>query len=93
MKILAIHADKLTVEPQKKAIKDAEEKVRALADDLGVKIIKIVNFNEGGGPIYYGRSLGVSEAAFSLDKGVESPQIPVGENKITSFVTITYAIE
>ncbi len=77
---------------RKKAIKDAEEKARVLANDLGVQIIKIVNFNEGGGPIYYGRDFAVSEAAFGKG-GAPAPQIPIGENKVTSYVTITYAIE
>ncbi|MDP3725630.1 MAG: SIMPL domain-containing protein [bacterium] len=77
---------------RKKAIKDAEEKARMLADDLGVRIIKIVNYSEGGGPIYYSRSMALSEG-FGGDKGAESPEIPIGENKVTSYVTITYAIE
>ncbi len=79
-------------EARKKAIADAKEKAKALADDLGVRIVKMVSFNEGGGPIYYARDFAVSEAAFGKG-GALPPEIPVGENKITSFVNITYAIE
>ncbi|MBI2108932.1 MAG: SIMPL domain-containing protein [Parcubacteria group bacterium] len=78
---------------RKKAIADAKEKAKILADDLDVKIIKIVNFSEGGGPVYYARDFAVSEAAFGKGGGAPTPEIPVGENKITSFVTIIYAIE
>ncbi len=77
---------------RKKAIQDAKEKAQALADDLGVRIIKIINYSEGGGPVYYARSFGLETAA-SVGKGAELPQIPTGENKITSYITITYAIE
>ncbi|MAG12760.1 hypothetical protein CL630_03040 [bacterium] len=77
---------------RKKAIKDAEGKARILADDLGVRLIKIVNFSEGGGP-FYARNFAVSEAAFGIGGDVELPSIPTGENKVTSNVTISYAIE
>ena len=77
---------------RRRAIADAKEKAKILADDLDVRLIKIVSFSDGGGPIYYARDFAVSEAAFGKG-GAEPPQIPVGENKITSFVTITYAIK
>ena len=81
-------------EARKMAIADAKEKAKILADDLGVKIIKIVSFSDGGGPIYYARDFAVSEAAFGKGgAAAPAPEIPTGENKITSFVNITYAIE
>lgn len=78
---------------RKDAIQDAQKKAEMLAHDLGVRLVKIVNFNEGGGPVYYTRDFAVSEAAFGKGGDVVPPQIPTGENKITAFVTITYAIQ
>ncbi len=73
------------------AIKDAKEKAAVLARDLGVILVKVVNFSEyGGGPIPY-RTFSAFEGA-KLDAAV-APEIPVGENTVTSNVTITYAIE
>ena len=57
----------------------------------GVRLKKIVNFQEGGNyPIMY--AMGGMEKV-SLDVAQVAPQIPVGENKITSSVTITYEVE
>lgn len=76
-----------------KAISDAKEKALALSKQLGVKLVRIANFNESGNyPIYY------SKSAFGMGGDMEaaavppSPTLPVGENKITSNVTITYEI-
>lgn len=79
-------------EARKSAIDDAKEQATQLAKDLGVKLGDIVSFNESGNypmPIYYAKDMamgmgGVSESA---------PQLPVGENKITSNVTIVYEIK
>ena len=74
------------------AIDDAREKAKILAKDLGVKLGKITNFSEGGNnyPVMYSKSAMVFE-----DMGGESqpaPELPKGENTITSNVTITYEI-
>ena len=84
--------DALQQEARKKAIDDAKEKAEMLADDLGVTLVRIVNFNESGEqpyPIYYGKAeaLGMGGA----DRAVP-PAVPVGENKIVSNVSITYEI-
>ena len=73
------------------AVKDAKEKARALADDFGVDIVKVLSFNESGGPVYF-----KDYATLELARGEavsSSPEIPAGENTITSNVTITYAIK
>lgn len=75
------------------AIDDAKAKAKVLAKDLGVKLGKIVSFNEDGQdgniPMYANKASfdTVSEAALSV------PTLPKGENKITSNVTITYTIK
>ncbi len=78
-------------EARKLAIDDAKEQAKQLAKDLGVKLGSIASFNESGNypmPMMYktDMALGMGGSAES------SPQLPVGENKITSNVTITYEI-
>lgn len=83
--------DDLKDEAREMAIDDAKDKAEALAKDLGVDLIRIVGFNEGGGfdgPVY-ARAESVS---FDNAIGGGVPDIQVGENKITSNVTITYEI-
>lgn len=77
---------------RKQAIEEAQQKARELARDLGVDIVRVVNFNESGNtPIYYARteSLGMGDDGAG---GAPAPDIPTGENRITSNVTITYQI-
>jgi uncharacterized protein YggE len=74
-----------------KAIADAKAKAETLAKSLGVKLVRIVNFSEGGGgypvPMY-----AKAEMAFDSAAGNSAPTLPKGENKYTSNVTITYEI-
>jgi hypothetical protein len=75
-----------------KAIADAKDKADALAKQLGVKLVRIVSYNENGnypGPIYYSKAMGMGGAT---DSAPASPEISVGQNKITSDVTVTYEI-
>jgi uncharacterized protein YggE len=73
------------------AIEDARKEAKVLAKSLGVRLIEITNFSESGrAPMYYG----FEKAALGMggDNAMVSPQIPVGENTITSNVSITYKI-
>lgn len=84
-------------EARAKAIVDAKEKAAVLAKDLGVKLVKIVNFSEGSNYYPYRDSMKVMSAveeSISWDSvgGAQAPSLPIGENKITSNVTITYEI-
>ncbi len=74
------------------AIAKAQAKGDQLAKDLGVTLVRIVSFNEGGNyPVYYG---GAMAKTMSADGGAPSvPTIPAGENKYTSNVTIVYEIK
>ncbi len=77
---------------RQKAIADAKTKAEQLAKDLGVKIVRLVNFSESGEipypyPIYKTEALGVGG-------GPEiSPEIPSGENTVTVNVSLTYEIK
>jgi uncharacterized protein YggE len=85
--------DAVQDEARGKAITDAKEKADVLAKQLGVRIVRVVSFSESGnypGPIPY----------YKLDSAVgmggaepaRAPEISVGENKVTSNVSIVYEI-
>ncbi len=81
----------LQQEAREKAIEDARKAAKELADDLDVRLVRIVSFSEnGGGYPYYARA--EMTMAYDKDMVAPSPEIPLGENTITSFVTITYEI-
>jgi len=77
-----------------KAIADAKDQADVLAKSLGVSLVRIVSFNESSSgrptPIYYAK---MDSVAMSAGAVAPAPQIPTGQNKITSNVTITYEIE
>lgn len=85
--------DSVQATAREAAIGKAKAKAALLAKDLGVSLVRIVSFNEGGNyPIYYGRS-GMEAKLMSGDAGISSPaDIPAGENKYSSNVTIVYEI-
>ncbi|MFM2357605.1 MAG: hypothetical protein RJA61_342 [Candidatus Parcubacteria bacterium] len=86
--------DALQRDARKLAITDAREKAEALSRDLGVRLVRIVNFSESGNyPMYYSK-FGVAEMSVANDGrgGAIAPELPVGENKIVSNVTVTYEI-
>ncbi|HWB33915.1 MAG TPA: SIMPL domain-containing protein [Candidatus Paceibacterota bacterium] len=75
-----------------KAIADAKSKADELAKELGVSLVRVVSYNESGnnpGPIYY-KAMDVSSSAGAAPAA--SPEISVGQNKVTSDVTVTYEI-
>lgn len=83
--------DALQREARALAIADAKEKARELARDLGIKLVRIVNFYESGPtPYYYG--VGGDAAVAEFERTALPPEIPVGENRIISNVSITYEI-
>ena len=77
-----------------KAIADAKTKAEVLANQLGVRLVRVVGFDEGGNnprPIYYAKQ------SLAMDAGgaavAPAPSLPTGENKYTSNVSITYEIK
>jgi uncharacterized protein YggE len=73
------------------AIEDAKTQARILAKSLGVRLVRITSFSEGGNyPIYYEMNKSMALGVGGGDAVV--PQVPMGENKITSNVSITYEI-
>ena len=86
--------DKLRDQARKIAIDEAKAKAEKLSDDLGIKLIRIVGFSDGASyPLYYANKAGVAlDAAQSAPESRPTPELPSGETKITSNVTITYEI-
>lgn len=85
--------DKLEAEARDKAIAKAKDKAEVLAKSLGVHIVRVVGFSEGGGgPIYYAKAMMADGLGMGGESAPPSPDIPTGQNKITSNVTVTYEI-
>lgn len=81
---------------RKNAIEDAQRKAEILARDLGVSLGKISSFSESGDgyyPMYYSKSAMMDSAMGGGMGGAPSPELPAGQNKTTSQVTITYEID
>jgi uncharacterized protein YggE len=82
--------DDYKIKARKQAIDDAQLKAKVLAKDLGIRLGKMTSFNESGNypmPMY--------AKTMSLDSAVGSSApavLPVGENTISSDVTLTYEI-
>ena len=82
----------LQAEARKKAIEDAKAKAKILTNDLGVRIVRIVGFNESGNyPIYLQKGYGLGGAIDAAERST-TPSVPTGENKIVSNVTIVYEV-
>ncbi len=76
---------------RKLAISDAKNKAKELSQDLGVNLVRIVSFNESGVyPMYRADAVYETKAMGGV---AETPKIPLGKNKITSNITITYQIK
>jgi uncharacterized protein len=74
------------------AIEDAKEKAKKLAKDLGVKLKKVVSFNESSyyPEPYYAKGLGGGD--MMMEASV-APNMPIGENSVQRTVYITYEIK
>lgn len=83
--------DNLKAEARKQAIEKARTKAEVLARDLGVSLVRVVSFSEGQNYPIYARAtmMGAEKADMSAPS---LPEIPQGEQKITSQVTVTYEI-
>ena len=84
--------DALQAEAREKAIEKARGKAEQLAGQLGVSLVRVVGFSEDGGgypmPMY-----ARAEMAFGdFESKMAAPEIPAGENKIVSNVSVTYEI-
>ncbi len=82
--------DAVTASARQKAIDDAKAKADVLASQLGVRLVRITDFQEdNNNPIMYGAR---NMAPQMASDAASVPQIQTGENDYTSNVTITYEI-
>lgn len=85
--------DALKAEARAKAIADAQQKADVLAKDLGVTLVRIVGFSEDASqPYYYAKREVMTMAMDAAGSAAPAPELPTGENKITSNVQVTYEI-
>ncbi|MBI2610590.1 SIMPL domain-containing protein [Candidatus Kaiserbacteria bacterium] len=85
--------DALKREARGQAIEDARTKAAELAKQLNVRLVRIIGFSESEGgypPIPYAYGRGGDMVA--MEAKAIAPEIPVGENKIVSNVSVTYEI-
>lgn len=83
----------LKAEAREKAIADAKEKADKLAEDLGVRIVRMTGFWEDQGGYYP-----MMERSYDAMNGIGgekavAPAMPIGENTITTSVSITYEVK
>ncbi len=85
--------DKIVDEARAEAIADAKRKAEMLAKELGVKLVRVMGYNDnmGGGPMPYYREMSVSNGAMDMAQA-KAPTLPTGENKVVMNVSVTYEI-
>jgi len=87
--------NKIQDEARNEAIADAKEKADVLAAQLGVKLVRVVSFNENSGgypsPLY-ARDVAYGSGVANQETKAVAPDISTGENKVTSTVSVTYEI-
>ncbi len=75
------------------AIANAKMQADVLAKQLGVKLGRVVSFNESSGGYYYGKAYAVEAYGRGGDTAsMPAPEIPTGENTYTANVSVTYEI-
>ena len=87
--------DVVKAEARSKAIADARTKAQAMADDLDVKLGKVVSFYDNadnGYPVPMEASSDMMMVKSATLGGAPSPSIPMGESKVTSNVSVTFRI-
>ncbi len=84
--------DQVQNEARDKAIINAKAKAEVLAKSLGVKLVRVISYNENGypTPMYYGKAMSMGIGGDSIPES--APAISIGQNKVTSDISITYEI-
>lgn len=82
----------LKAQAREEAIVNAKEKADQLAEDLGVRIVRMTGFWEEQGSYY--PMMEKAYGGMSMDSAESvAPQMPTGENEIKSVVSITYEVK
>ncbi len=86
--------NKLQNEAREKAIAEAKQKADLLAKQLGVTLVRVVSYSDSGN---YPSPMYAKDAAYGMgatvsNQAAEAPRISIGENKVSSSVSVTYEI-
>jgi len=85
--------DGIQADARKQAIDDARAKADKLASDLGVSLVRIIGFSEGGvPPVMFARDSAQTLGMGGDEMMKSSVSVPTGENRVVSNVNITYEI-
>ena len=84
--------DELVKEARDKAITEARKEAAKLAKSLGVTLVRIMSYSDGGYYPMYAKTM-AAEAYGRGGDGAVAPEIPVGEDKLISNVTLTYEVK
>jgi hypothetical protein len=86
--------DALQAAARDKAILDARAKAEELADSLDVRIVRVVGFSESGSypPVPYAARGSIAMDAQESSIKLAAPELPTGQNKIISNVSVTWEI-
>jgi uncharacterized protein YggE len=86
--------DAFKADARKQAIEDAQEKVKVLAENLGVRIVRMNGYweEESSYPGYYGMGGGMEYADSAMSMKA-TPEMPTGENTITAKVNVSYEVK
>ncbi len=90
---LVENEDSIKKEIRAEAIAQAKEKAGVLADELGVRLARMVNFREEEPATYWARGAGgIMYDEESMEAAPAAPSIQSGQNKVEVNVSITYEI-
>lgn len=84
--------DLLKAEAREMAVADARVKAEALAEQLGVDIVRLASYSEGGG--YYQSVYETKAMALALDEatGFGGAEMPVGEESMKVQINVVYVV-
>lgn len=78
------------------AIANAKQKAEQIAKDLGVRIVRITSYYDSSdypSPVYGMGGDMMSAKVGNMSEQAVAPEVPIGETKIISNVTVTYEIK
>lgn len=83
----------LRAEAREKAIKDAQEKAKVLAEQLSVRVVRLVAYNEGEG-YYEPQYMKTRVASYDMaeEEGFGGAEMPVGEESTKVVVNLVYEV-
>ncbi len=82
----------LQAQARLEALKDAKAKAEALADALGVDIVRVVSFSESAGGETPPYPMYARDMAMPMSEGAAAPSLEPGVQEVRANVTVTYEI-